>query len=104
MRTRRARGPTSERELSPFRGTDLLRRIEHRAKGGNAIGKHVLSQWWPCDFDIDDVRYGSAEHYMMAGKARMFSDAETARRICKAATPGAAKALGRAVKNFDQAR
>jgi ribA/ribD-fused uncharacterized protein len=100
----------------PFDVTDLLRRIEqgwapkyllfwgHRANGGNAIGKHVLSQWWPCDFDIDDVRYGSAEHYMMAEKARMFGDADAALRICKAATPGAAKALGRAVKNFDQTR
>jgi ribA/ribD-fused uncharacterized protein len=100
----------------PREVADLLRRIEqgwapkyllfwgHRPKHGNVVGKHVLSQWWPCEFDIDAVRYGSAEHFMMAEKARMFGDHDSLRHIREAASPGAAKALGRAVKNFDQAK
>jgi ribA/ribD-fused uncharacterized protein len=76
----------------------------HRPKHGNIVGKHVLSQWWPCEFEVDGVRYHSAEHFMMAEKARLFGDEETRQRICNAASAGAAKALGREVKNFDQTR
>ena len=75
----------------------------HRAKRGNAAGRHVLSQWWPVDFEIDAVRYRSAEHYMMAEKARMFADEDAWQSIRAAPTPGAAKALGRKVRHFDQA-
>ncbi len=66
------------------------------------IGKHVLSQWWPARFEIGGHGYVSAEHYMMAEKARLFGDEETRVRILQAAKPGAAKALGRAVRGFDE--
>ena len=39
---------------------------------------------------------------MMAGKARLFGDAEACRRILQAPSPGAAKRLGREVRNFDE--
>src|SRR5438094_489013 len=35
------------------------------------LGKGCLSQWWPCHFVIDEVEYASAEHWMMASKARL---------------------------------
>jgi ribA/ribD-fused uncharacterized protein len=76
----------------------------HRAKRGEAIGKHVLSQWWPCAFTIDAVQYRSAEHYMMAEKARLFGDNGILRQILEAPSPGAAKALGRKIEPFDEAR
>jgi ribA/ribD-fused uncharacterized protein len=72
----------------------------HRAKAGEVTGKHVLSQWWPCRFVVDGVQYPSAEHFMMAEKARMFDDAQMLESIFKAPNPGAAKALGRKVRNF----
>ncbi len=71
-----------------------------RAKSGEAVGKHVLSQWWECGFQIGGVCYPSAEHYMMAEKARMFGDLVALARILEAPSPGAAKALGRKVRNF----
>jgi ribA/ribD-fused uncharacterized protein len=74
----------------------------HRART-QAPGKHALSQWWPAPFVVDGERYASAEHYMMAEKARLFGDAETRARIIAAAEPGKAKALGRAVRGFDAA-
>jgi len=41
---------------------------------------------------------------MMAAKAMLFGDAETAERIRAAPHPGAAKALGRQVRGFDEQR
>jgi ribA/ribD-fused uncharacterized protein len=100
----------------PLEVSALLRQIErgwtakylffwgHRPKHGKDAGKHVLSQWWPCEFAVHDIRYPSAEHYMMAEKARMFADQDALRRILEATSPGAAKALGRKVRNFEPAR
>ncbi|GAA1793285.1 NADAR domain-containing protein [Luedemannella flava] len=76
----------------------------HRPEADGRIGKGCLSQWWDAaPFDVDGVRYATAEHYMMAEKARLFGDKETAARIVAAASPGAAKALGRQVARFDDA-
>jgi ribA/ribD-fused uncharacterized protein len=74
----------------------------HTPPAGGGIGKHVLSQWWPARFLLDGQSYLSAEHCMMAEKARLFGDAETRARILAAATPAEAKALGRKVRGFDE--
>jgi ribA/ribD-fused uncharacterized protein len=60
-----------------------------------------LSQWWPAEFTVDGVTYPSAEHYMMAGKARLFGDLGAVERILAARTPAEAKNLGREVQGFD---
>jgi ribA/ribD-fused uncharacterized protein len=73
----------------------------HPAQGGG-IGKSCLSQWWPARFAVDGISYRSAEHYMMAQKARLFGDADTAEQIRQAPHPGTAKRLGRQVRAFDQ--
>lgn len=39
---------------------------------------------------------------MMAGKARLFGDEVTTSRIIEASSPGDAKALGRAVRGYDE--
>jgi len=75
----------------------------HKARPEN-LGKHVLSQWWPATFTVEGQRYPTAEHYMMAEKARLFGDGDIEARILAATDPGAAKALGRKVRGFDPAR
>ncbi|MFI6596040.1 NADAR family protein [Nonomuraea sp. NPDC050536] len=60
-----------------------------------------LSQWWPVTFTEDGHTFASAEHYMMAHKAWLFGDDETAGRILETSHPGEAKNLGRAVQGFD---
>ena len=66
------------------------------------VGTFVFSQWRePASFTLDGVTYPTAEHYMMAEKARLFGDDEMRGKIIAASSPGAAKALGRAVANFD---
>jgi ribA/ribD-fused uncharacterized protein len=74
----------------------------HQPPAAGGTGKGCLSQWWPASVTVDGVTYPSAEHYMMAAKALLFGDAETAARIQTAPHPGAAKALGRQVRGFDE--
>jgi ribA/ribD-fused uncharacterized protein len=76
----------------------------HRPGKGGAVGKETFSQWFCAPFTIDHVRYPSAEHFMMAEKARLFGDEGTRQHILNAASPEQAKALGRQVAGFNDAR
>ena len=73
----------------------------HKPLPNGEIGESCLSQWWPASFSVDGVIYKTAEHFMMAEKARIFGDGETRARILAADTPKEAKELGRKVRNFD---
>ncbi|MFC3351280.1 NADAR family protein [Streptomyces echinoruber] len=75
----------------------------HRPRPDGRIGASCLSQWWPAPFTVDGVTYASAEHWMMAGKARLFGDAEAERRVLAAEHPAEAKKAGRLVRGFDEA-
>ncbi|WP_199552424.1 NADAR family protein [Streptomyces sp. N35] len=75
----------------------------HTAPADGVVGKHVLSQWWPAPFVVDGVEYATAEHWMMAAKARLFGDAEAERKALSAKSPAAAKKAGRLVRGFDDA-
>ena len=72
----------------------------HKQKG-EAVDASCLSQWFPCSFEIEGITYSTAEHWMMACKARLFEDNEMLEQILDAPDPKAAKALGRKVRNFD---
>ena len=76
----------------------------HRPPAGGGVGKGCLSQWWPAPFTVNGVRYPTAEHFMMAGKALLFGDPQLAEQIVTVSHPGAAKALGRKVPGFDEQR
>jgi ribA/ribD-fused uncharacterized protein len=76
----------------------------HRPNRDGSPGPGCLSQWWPVEFTEDGHVYASAEHYMMAHKAWLFGDVPAAAEILAADHPGAAKAAGRAVRDFDEAR
>jgi ribA/ribD-fused uncharacterized protein len=75
----------------------------HRVPADGAVTASCLSQWYPAPFEMGGVRFATAEHFMMVGKAKLFSDNEIVSEIVDAASPGAAKALGRKVRNFDAA-
>jgi ribA/ribD-fused uncharacterized protein len=74
----------------------------HRPPKGGGVGKGCLSQWYPAPFTVDGVRYPTAEHYMMVGKARLFGDAEAERLVLASDDPGRAKGAGRRVSGFDE--
>ncbi|MFJ9647737.1 NADAR family protein [Streptomyces sp. NPDC101206] len=73
----------------------------HRPRPDGTLGPSCLSQWWPSPFTVDGVRYETAEHWMMAGKARLFGDADGERAALAAGTPAEAKKAGRLVRGFD---
>lgn len=74
----------------------------YRPQADGSVGKGCLSQWWPCRFTVDGVDYASAEHWMMAAKARLFGDDDAVPQILAARTPAEAKNLGRLVRGFDE--
>lgn len=76
----------------------------HRPPASGGVGRGCLSQWWPAALTVDGMVYPSAEHFMMAAKALLFGDADTAARIREAPHPGAAKTLGRQVRGFEEQR
>jgi len=74
----------------------------HKPRREGELDKSLFSQWYPAGFDFEGLHYRTAEHWMMAEKARLFGDHEIAEAILEADVPGKAKAFGRKVKNFDQ--
>lgn len=74
----------------------------HRPHTKGIASNSCFSQWYVSPFECDGVQYMTAEHFMMAQKARLFGDTSTLDRILKAPSPPAAKALGREVSGFEQ--
>lgn len=68
----------------------------------NGVAASCFSQWYEAPFVVDGVAYSTAEHYMMAEKARLFGDEETRALVLSSKTPKDAKALGRKVIGFDE--
>lgn len=81
----------------PFR---FLHFWGHQAPAGGLISKSCLSQWYEAPFEAEGIVYRTAEHFMMAAKARLFNDQITLNKILCATTPGAAKAYGREITGF----
>ncbi|MGW1073991.1 NADAR family protein [Streptomyces sp. NPDC002537] len=74
----------------------------HRPRPDGRVGHGCFSQWWPSPFTVDGTVYATAEHWMMAGKARLFGDAEAEALVLAAGHPEQAKDAGRAVRGFDE--
>ena len=83
---------------------DVMAFWGHKPAPSGAIGSGCLSQWWPAPFIVDGLAYPTAEHWMMAGKARLFDDPAGLAAVLAARSPGAAKAAGRKVRGFDEQR
>ncbi|HEX6345545.1 NADAR family protein [Umezawaea sp.] len=97
-----------------IRDLDSARRAEHNGvpmafvffwgpKSAGDLGSECLSQWFESPFDVEGTTYATAEHFMMAGKARLFGDEQAAERVMTARTPAEAKNIGRQVRGFDSA-
>jgi ribA/ribD-fused uncharacterized protein len=73
----------------------------HTPKQPNTVDKSCFSQWYPAAFTLASDTYATAEHWMMAEKARLFGNDEVRARIIAARHPDEAKKLGRQVTSFD---
>ncbi|MCB1178189.1 MAG: NADAR family protein [Leptospiraceae bacterium] len=70
-------------------------------KKNEEITKSCLSQWYDSTFIHENIKYLTAEHWMMAEKARLFNDKENFELIIKSNHPSEVKKLGRQIKNFN---
>lgn len=73
-----------------------------QSKKKDILGADCFSQWYQAPFTVNDILYRTAEHYMMAQKARLFGDEEIHAKILASTSARAVKELGRQIKNFDQ--
>jgi ribA/ribD-fused uncharacterized protein len=74
----------------------------HTQKHADVIDAACFSQWFPRSFTVNGVHYATAEHFMMAAKARLFGDEAALVTVLAASSPSEAKAGGRAVRDFDE--
>jgi ribA/ribD-fused uncharacterized protein len=75
----------------------------HQPSPDGTITATCFSQWWEGNpFTVDRITYPTAEHYMMAEKARLFGDHPTAERILQTTHPKQAKDLGRQAQGFNE--
>lgn len=75
----------------------------HRPRKDGVASASGFSQWFEAPFVLDGVTYPTAEHFMMAEKARLFGDEAALAQVLAAPKPDAAKSAGRKVKGFDEA-
>ncbi|MES2132149.1 MAG: NADAR family protein [Bacteroidota bacterium] len=92
-----------KKELTEKKEIDYLFFWGHQPSKDGSIIKTCMSQWWLANFEENGIVYKTAEHYMMAGKARLFNDMEIAEKIIGKTSPKDVKDLGRQIKNFDAA-
>ena len=85
------------------KAADFLFFWGHQPHPSGKLTKSCFSQWWEHSFEVDEKVYRSAEHWMMAEKARLFKDDHALQAILECHSPKDAKAWGRKVKGFDSA-
>ena len=66
------------------------------------VTKACLSQWYESEFKVNEITYFTAEHYMMAEKAKLFNEMNIYNQILESEKQGKIKELGRQIKNFNQ--
>jgi ribA/ribD-fused uncharacterized protein len=72
----------------------------HRPQADGSIGPSCCSQWFEAGFELENVHYATAEHYMMAEKARTFDDSKALAQILATKSPEEVKKIGRRVQGF----
>lgn len=95
---------TNEWLIEKFQAKEKIKYLffwGHQPSKDGSITQSCFSQWWMAKFEVNGHNFPSAEHFMMAEKARLFNDEEIFSRVLKAKSPAEAKKLGRLVKNFD---
>ncbi|MFL5730576.1 MAG: NADAR family protein [Cytophagaceae bacterium] len=74
----------------------------HQPAKNGQLSATCFSQWWISPFEHEGINYNTAEHWMMAEKARLFGDQEILDKIVKAESAPEAKKLGRMIRDFKE--
>lgn len=91
--------------INEFRRKERLKYVffwGHKSPYSHSVSKACFSQWYDCQFTVDEVAYSTAEQYMMAQKALLFGDSGLYEKIMNAVHPKQIKELGRRVSGFDE--
>lgn len=91
--------------LQSFEHGDPLKFIYfwgHTRASEEEVDKSCFSQWYPAPFEVNGHMFKTAEHWMMAQKARLFGDEAVFHKILSCEKPGEAKELGRQVLHYDE--
>lgn len=92
-----------QKEAACGKRLDLCLFWKHISVKDGGITKSFLSQWWMGEFWSVAHSYCCMEQYMMEQKAELFGDEEICQQILACQEPRQLQALGRKVRNFDQA-
>ncbi|NQX84659.1 MAG: NADAR family protein [Flavobacteriaceae bacterium] len=87
-------------EFEQNKNTKYLLFWGHTPYKDGSTGKRCFSQWWASPFRVGGMIYNTAEHWMMAEKARLFNDKKHLEKIIQCNSPAEAKQWGRKVINF----
>ena len=60
-----------------------------------------FSNFYPCIFKVEGIKYNCVEQYMMSRKALLFGDTKVFNAVIKESDPDKIKSLGRLVEGFD---
>ena len=66
------------------------------------VDASCLSQWFGAGFSVEGIHYPTAEHWMMAEKARLFGDSQSLERISTDPNPATANTVGRKIEGAAQ--
>lgn len=61
----------------------------------------IFSNWYPCQFTIDNILFYNTEQAFMYRKAILFDDKETAEKIIAEKDPHLVKKFGREIKDYN---
>jgi ribA/ribD-fused uncharacterized protein len=89
-----------------FKNISNVKDLKQYINEGNTVDYHLfwkshLGQWTRSPFIVEGVVYYTAEHWMMASKAKLFGDEKMYENILLDPSPKNAKDMGRIVSNFD---
>ena len=59
----------------------------HQPSTDGNVTKSCFSQWWKTGFTVENETYKTAEHWMMAEKAKLFNDTEIYNQIIESIKP-----------------
>jgi ribA/ribD-fused uncharacterized protein len=90
-----------KQQLAEHKPIEYLFFWGHQPSKDGSIIKTCMSQWWPVAFEENGIIYKTAEHYMMAMKAKLFKDEDIFEKILSKTSPKDVKDLGRQIKHFD---
>lgn len=64
----------------------------------------IYSNWAPSDIVVGDKTFNCVEQYMMYKKAEVAGDTESMQAVMNTQMPNEQKAIGRRIKNYDDAK